>query len=98
MKGHYQDTEAGRARWARMLDALPASKVATLPDGRRAIVGSTTNDAVPLITTSCDVVMESYTCSNGGRRGSTRIPDERAVAATPKPLPSTASAPTARTA
>ena len=82
-EAHYQDTEAGRARWARMLDALPASKVATLPDGRRAIVGSTTDDAVPLITASSDVAMKNYTYSNGGRRGSTRIPDNTpCVAAT----------------
>ena len=32
---HYCGTEAGRAKWAHMMDTLPAGAVETLPDGRR---------------------------------------------------------------
>ena len=72
---HYCRTEAGRAKWACMMNALPASKVKMLPDGRRVPTGLATTDATPLITVSGDTDMRTFTYSNGGRRGSALIPD-----------------------
>ena len=61
---HYCSTDAGRAKWAGMMDVLPASEVRTLPDGRRV----PTRLATPLVTVSGDTTMQTYTYSNGGRQ------------------------------
>ena len=70
---HYNKTEAGRAKWARMMDVLPVSKVRTLPDGSR-VPTSACKDAAPFITVSGDTTMHSIVYPNGGRRGSALIP------------------------